>query len=99
MMIVEEIAPSPVAELGGSFSRAADVRKQDRGEHAVGLGSVADPGEELLDLFQGDVDGITNPRKMIDAWQLHESGLRDPFGHVACAVYRERAIPGRMKDQ
>jgi hypothetical protein len=51
VVVVEQVAPSTVAEQGGPFGGGDDVGEHDRGEHPLG-GTAAYAGDELLDLVE-----------------------------------------------
>jgi hypothetical protein len=52
MMAFHQVAPRSVSERGGLLCRADDVGEHHRREHAIGLRSFTDAGEELLDLVE-----------------------------------------------
>src|SRR5882724_1769593 len=50
VVLVEEVLPPPVPDLGRAFGGGDDVGEQDGSEDAVGFGEGTNAGEELLDL-------------------------------------------------
>jgi hypothetical protein len=76
----QQVPPGAVAEPRSELGRA-EGGEQHRGEHAVGLGTAADAGQELLDLVQ-DRRRVTRPHHVIGAWQLDEPGAGDPIRDV-----------------
>ena len=62
VVLIEQLAPAAVAELSGPLGRADDVGEQDGREDAVGLGTGARAGEEVLDLVGEGVD-VAGPQE------------------------------------
>ena len=58
VVVLEQVAPAPVAEPRRQLGGADDVGEQDRREHPIRLLGLARPGEELADL--GDVASGSN---------------------------------------
>ena len=89
------MAPVAVAQLRGPLSRADDVGEQHGGQHAVGLGSVARSGQELLDLVDDGVL-IAKPPQVVDAGELDKFRAGDSVGQVAAVVDRDQAVAGSV---
>jgi hypothetical protein len=58
MMRVEQLAPPTVAKLDGLARGVDDVREQHRGEHAIRLGSRAEPPSETLRSRRGSLSEL-----------------------------------------
>ena len=62
VVLLEQLAPAAVAELGGALGRADDVGEEHRREHAVGRRVSRMPGQELADLRRPSRPGRTTGR-------------------------------------
>ena len=69
VVVVEQIVPAEVAELGGACGRADDVGEHDCGEHTFGVEAAAGAGDELLDLVEHR-RGVADPVQGVRARQL-----------------------------
>ena len=94
----QQLPPARVAELRESLRRADDVGEHHGREHAVGLGSRAVPGQELLDLAEHRL-GVPGPRQVIDPRKLDVPGARDPRGELAAGAPVDHAVPASVQDQ
>ena len=65
VVAVEQVAPGAVAERDCAVGRPDDVGEDDGREHAVGLGSWTDAGEELLDLVGQPIDVAAGDRMLV----------------------------------
>jgi len=52
VVVVQEVSPPIVAEIGGPLRRTDDIGENDCGEGAFGLGPTADTSDELFDFVQ-----------------------------------------------
>ena len=86
VVLVEQLAPAPVAELGRALGRADDVGEEHGREHAIRLGPGPDAREELLDLVDDRV-GIARPDEVLVAGELDELRARD--------LLRRSSVPPR----
>src|SRR5262249_51138591 len=84
----QQVAPLAIAELHRSLRRRDDVREEDRREHAIGLRSTADPGQQLLDFVEDRVL-VSDERQVIRAGKLDETRSVDTLGEKACALHRK----------
>ncbi|CNV38564.1 Uncharacterised protein [Mycobacterium tuberculosis] len=66
VVVVQQVAPSVVAERGGVLGRADDVGKHDGGKHALGVSAAAHAGDEFLDFIEHR-PGVANPVQGIGA--------------------------------
>jgi hypothetical protein len=78
MVLVEKLAPAPVAEGGGALRRADDVGEDERLQHPVGVGRVARAGQELLRLLEDPLR--VDPRHVVLAGQLEEARPGNALG-------------------
>src|SRR5262249_30431883 len=56
VVLVEQLPPAPVAQLGGPLGGAYDIGEENGGEDTVRFGSGPGAGQELLDLVETPVD-------------------------------------------
>ena len=52
VVVVEQVLPPEVAELGRALGRADDIGENDCGEHTFGVRAAAHAGDELFDLVE-----------------------------------------------
>ena len=52
VVLLQQVAPAAVAELGGVLGRVDDVGEEDGGQHTVGRRMGPYAGQELLDLIE-----------------------------------------------
>jgi hypothetical protein len=60
----QQRAPGPIADAGRRLGRTHHVREQHGREHAIGVGSPTDAGEEPLHLVEQRI-GVTGPHEVI----------------------------------
>jgi hypothetical protein len=80
IVVVEQFAPSRVAELGGALGRGHDIGEHHRGERPIGLVAMSYAGDELLDLVGDDVLGLVVGHEMVLAGNLQVPRPRDMLG-------------------
>src|SRR3974377_2365357 len=61
---VEKLFPLPVTQTCQVFGGSDDVGEHDRGKYPIRTRSMANTGQELLDLLDDSV-GVTKPRPMV----------------------------------
>ena len=76
VVLVEQRAPTGVAELGGSRGGAHDVGEEDGGQHPVRVVRRSGAGEELLDLVH-ELVGVLGEPEVVGAVELHVPGVGD----------------------
>jgi hypothetical protein len=91
VVLVEQVAPTAVAEQRGAFGRPDNVGEQDRGEHTIHLGRPACPRRELLDAGDHRV-GVSRPRPVVVPRQLDKGRLRDPLCEVRAVTRGDEQI-------
>jgi hypothetical protein len=55
IMHIQQLAPAAITQLAGLLGRAHDVGEQHRRQDPGGVLAMAGPGEELLDVTQGEL--------------------------------------------
>jgi len=94
---LEQLAPTPIAELGGSFRRADDICEEDGGENAIGLRATTRSRQELFHLVE-DLVGV-NRWHVILAFELDEARSRDVLGDVTTLVKPRIVVAASVQDE
>jgi hypothetical protein len=82
VVTVEQLQPAAVAQFGSLPCGVDDVGKQHGGQNPIRLSRVADPSEELFDLFDDRVL-ITERVGVIDTRELYQLRSGNVLGHIA----------------
>ena len=90
VVLVEQRAPTGVAELGGPGGGADDVGEEDGGEPPVRVGRRPRPGEELLDLVD-ELVGVLGEPEVVGAVELDVPGVGDVVGQVPAELRSARS--------
>jgi hypothetical protein len=98
VVTIEKIPPPAVAEGRRFFCRPYDVGEEHSSKNPVGLGGVADAGQELLDFVKCDI-GVAQPWEMIRPRQFDEARSRNAFRHVPADPEFDRQIMWAMQKQ
>ena len=81
-MILQEIAPAPVAKRGSFLRRADNIGKENGGEHPINWNGSARTGQELLNGI-GDLAGaFADKRNMIGPRKLDVAGAGNVPGKI-----------------
>jgi hypothetical protein len=103
MVPFEQLAPSPVAELGRSSGRTDDVGEEHCRQHTFGLGFIPAAGlphvaQERLDLVQRSIQ-LRRGHRLPPAGDLDEPGAGDSICQVACPADRRDRVVAAVDDQ
>jgi hypothetical protein len=85
MVSMRELAPLPVAELGGLLGRGDDIGEQHRGKHAMGFGPRPLDPCEVVDRIH-DFTSISDPRLAALSGEPNEGGAGDQARDVRILV-------------
>src|SRR5262249_47071183 len=96
VVLVEEVLPPPVPDLGRAYGGGDDVGEQDGGEDAVDLRNWPYAGQELLDLPKHRLD---HAEGVVIAGHLHVLRAGDVVGEVAAVADPDAAGPDSMQDE
>jgi len=97
VVLLEELAPAAVAELGGAGGRADEVGEEDGGQHAIRSRGLPSARDELPDLGEGRV-GV-EPGDVVLTRKLHVVRAADHSSEKARVLYVADLIVGRVNDE
>ena len=103
MVVPEQLTPGAIAKRDSTFTRADDVREQDRREDALRFGllpssALPDPGQESLDLFD-DRLAVSDPGKVILTGKLDVDGAGDLLRRKPRVPDVAVSVPDAVNDQ
>src|SRR5208282_64091 len=93
VVALQELTPTPVANLGEMRRRRDQVGEQDRRENPVAALGPPRTREELLNLIQDRV-GVTDPRNVILSRKLDEGRARHLGGNPSPFLHSGVPIAG-----
>src|SRR5438445_2666951 len=76
VVLLEELAPAGVTDVGGLLGGTDEVGEQHAEEDPTHIRCAPFASEELLDLVQERV-GVTDPEQVLATWEFDELGVRD----------------------
>ena len=76
LLLLEQIAPAPITDLGRALGRGDDVGEDDGRQDSVEAGDRAHAGDELLDGRQRSLR-VADPGEMVDALELDVAATGD----------------------
>src|SRR5256885_9309884 len=98
MVPVEQFTPAAVAEFAGSFRGTDDVGEENRGEHSIGLGRLANSCEELLDL-RNDLVAAVDPESVVDSGQFDVAGIAERSSKPAAVLDVANTVIGAVEHE
>ena len=99
VVLVEQLAPGPITELGGASGRFDDVAEQDGGQHAIDGDGVVGSGDEFLDLLDDRVIVMWLPAGVEVAWQHGEPGVGYAVGDLLRRPRWYERVVGHVQDE
>ena len=98
MMSSPQPSPAAVAYRRRVFRRTNDIGEQDGSEYPVGLRTMTDSGEELLDLVNEPVE-VPGGEQVVPLLRFDVSGSGNVRGEIAAVLHGHIAIADAMQNE